>query len=244
MLVWDKVDDPLTRSGVTYKVSYCILFTKLLGHRLFGRAVMRPSMQRKIWGSNIGLVKLDSVLPMALYGCNVSLKRAVLPGRSDAGWAQQTCYTLRRNTASEMKYLFWFEVALARSQRRDLFGVRSCHLSTTHGDEGYISHCPFYCWTSKMKTVITNFDTLWFGLTCNRTRVYRFSCRLLIQSTSIWLSRKCTNWAPSCPNDKLVNRAVCTILLRNKIDFEKYPEPMLYIVHLYEFKKNFPGSNL
>ena len=39
------------------------------------------------------------------------------------------------------------------------------------------SHCPFNCWMSSRKVVNTNFYSLWFDPTGNRTRVYRFSSR-------------------------------------------------------------------
>ena len=38
----------------------------------------------EVWGSNLGPVKSNSVLPIAHHRCNISSKEAVLPGRNDA----------------------------------------------------------------------------------------------------------------------------------------------------------------
>ena len=46
------------------------------------------------------------------------------------------------------------------------------------------SHCPFICWTSSREAVNTNFYDLLFDPTVNRTRVYRFSSRRFIHSTT------------------------------------------------------------
>ena len=46
------------------------------------------------------------------------------------------------------------------------------------------SHCPFNCWTSSREAVNTNFYSLWFDPTGNRTRVCRFSSRRSIHSTT------------------------------------------------------------
>ena len=43
---------------------------------------------------------------------------------------------------------------------------------------------PLNCWTSSREAVNTNFYSLWFGPTGNRTRVYRFSSRRSINSTT------------------------------------------------------------
>ena len=51
--------------------------------RPVGRAVTRSSLKREVWGSNLGPVKLDAVLPMARHCCNIS-KKAVLQRRIDA----------------------------------------------------------------------------------------------------------------------------------------------------------------
>ena len=49
-----------------------------------GRAVTRSSLEREVWGSNLGPVKSDTVLPTARHRCDISSKEAVLPGRNDA----------------------------------------------------------------------------------------------------------------------------------------------------------------
>ena len=49
-----------------------------------GRAVTRSSLERKVWDSNLRLVKSDTVLPTARHRCDISSKGAVLPGRNDA----------------------------------------------------------------------------------------------------------------------------------------------------------------
>ena len=51
---------------------------------LVGRAVTRSFLQRKIWGSKVGPVILDTVLPTAHHRCNNSIKHAEFPGRNDA----------------------------------------------------------------------------------------------------------------------------------------------------------------
>ena len=45
---------------------------------------MRSSLERKIWGSNLGPVKSDTVLPTARHRCDISSNEAVLPGCNDA----------------------------------------------------------------------------------------------------------------------------------------------------------------
>ena len=51
---------------------------------LVGRAVTRSSLEREVWGSNLGPVKSDTVLPTARHRCDISSNEAVLPGRNDA----------------------------------------------------------------------------------------------------------------------------------------------------------------
>ena len=74
---------------------------------------------------------------------------------------------------------------MARRQRRDLSVFESsCHLPACLPHTAEASHCPFDCWTSSRKAVNTNFYSLWFDPTRNRTRVYRFSSRRSIHSTT------------------------------------------------------------
>ena len=42
------------------------------------------SLEREVWGSNLGLVKSYTVLPTASHLCDISLKEAVLPECNDA----------------------------------------------------------------------------------------------------------------------------------------------------------------
>ena len=74
---------------------------------------------------------------------------------------------------------------MARRQRKDLSVFESsCHLPTCLPLSAEASHCPFNCWTSSRKAVNTNFYSLWFDPTGNRIRVYRFSSRRSIHSTT------------------------------------------------------------
>ena len=53
-------------------------------NRPVGRAVTRSSLEREVWGSNLGPVKSDTKLPTARHRCDISSNGAVLPGRNDA----------------------------------------------------------------------------------------------------------------------------------------------------------------
>ena len=53
-------------------------------YRPVGQAVTRSSLEREVWGSNLGPVKLDTVLPTARHRCDIFSKAAVLPWRNDA----------------------------------------------------------------------------------------------------------------------------------------------------------------
>ena len=76
-------------------------------YRPVGRAVTRSSLEREVRGSNLGLVKSNTVLPT---------------GAMTRRWAPQTGYTLRRNTASIMKDLIWYFVLFLAATRVDLWG--------------------------------------------------------------------------------------------------------------------------
>ena len=65
------------------------------------------SLEREVRGSNLGLVKSNTVLPT---------------GATTRIWAPQTRYTLRRNTASIMKDLIWYFVLFLAATRVDLWG--------------------------------------------------------------------------------------------------------------------------
>ena len=53
-------------------------------YRLVSRAGTRSSLVPEVWGSNLGPVKLHTVLPTARHRWDISSKGAVLPGRNDA----------------------------------------------------------------------------------------------------------------------------------------------------------------
>ena len=55
-----------------------ILHTLKVGH-----AVTRSSLEQKVLGSKLGPVKSDTVWPTACHHCNISSKKAVLPGSID-----------------------------------------------------------------------------------------------------------------------------------------------------------------
>ena len=60
----------------------------------------------------------------------------------------------------------------------------SCHRPTCLSHTAEASHCPFNCWTSSREDVNSNFYSLWFDPTGNRTQVYRFSSRSSTHSTT------------------------------------------------------------
>ena len=62
--------------------AHCIMLS--IKYRPVGRAVTRSSLEREVWGSNLGPVKSDTVLPTARHRCDISSNGAVLPGRNDA----------------------------------------------------------------------------------------------------------------------------------------------------------------
>ena len=61
-----------------------VAIPRLCSEERVGRAVTCSSLEREICGSNLGPVKLDTVLPTARHRRDVSLKGVVLPGRNDA----------------------------------------------------------------------------------------------------------------------------------------------------------------
>ena len=113
---------------------------------------------------------------------------------------------------------------MARRQRRDLSVFESsCHLPICLPHTMEASHCPFSCWTPSREAVNTNFYSLWFDSTGNRTRVYRFSSRRSIHSTTDRLTWSITDrstifcWSFSCkPYD------VNSLLMLNWFWVEKF----------------------
>ena len=57
-----------------------------------GRAVMHSFLEREVWGSILGPVKSDTVLPTALHCCYISSKETVLPT------ALHCCYISSKET--------------------------------------------------------------------------------------------------------------------------------------------------
>ena len=72
-------------------------------------AVTRSSLEREVWGSNLGPVKLDTVLPTARHRYDISSNGAVLPGRNDAemGPANSLHAPAYYNEYSERFDLIW-----------------------------------------------------------------------------------------------------------------------------------------
>ena len=62
---------------------YLTWFESIL-NRPVGRVATRSSQEWEVWGSNLGPVKSDTVLPTARYRCDISSKGAVLPGYNEA----------------------------------------------------------------------------------------------------------------------------------------------------------------
>ena len=56
---------------------------RMQNYQPVGRAVTRSSLEREVWGSNLGPVKSNTVLPTARNGCDISSKEAVLPWHND-----------------------------------------------------------------------------------------------------------------------------------------------------------------
>ena len=73
------------------------------------RAVTLKSLEREVWGSNLGPVKLDIVLLTARHCHSNSSKETVLPGRKEGEMGSQTRYTLQSNTARIIKDLILYD---------------------------------------------------------------------------------------------------------------------------------------
>ena len=48
-----------------------------------GGAVTRSPLEREVWGSNLGKVKLDTELQTARHGWDISSKKALLPEHNE-----------------------------------------------------------------------------------------------------------------------------------------------------------------
>ena len=78
-----------------------LIFTvdELKIYRQVVRTVMRLSLEREVWGSNLGTIKLDAVLPTIRHRCNVSSEGTgccVASWRKDAKMGPETRYSTRR----------------------------------------------------------------------------------------------------------------------------------------------------
>ena len=79
--------------------------TKLENYFPVGWTVTRSSLEREVWGSNLGPFKSVTELPTAHLRCDI-FKGVVLPaGAMRLRWAPQIRYTLRHSTASTIKDL-------------------------------------------------------------------------------------------------------------------------------------------
>ena len=73
-------------------------------NRPVGQVVAHLHLEQEVRGSNLGLVKLNTVLPTTRHCCDIFSKVVVLPiGVMTWTRALQTRYMLQRNTASIMK---------------------------------------------------------------------------------------------------------------------------------------------
>ena len=77
VLTWSDIHDLWFLVSTSTKHLHCV------NSMLVSRAVTRSSLEREVWGSNLGPVKSDTGLPTARHRCDISPKRAVLPGRND-----------------------------------------------------------------------------------------------------------------------------------------------------------------
>ena len=76
-----------------------------------GRELTLSSLEQEVWGSNLGLVKSDTVLPTARHCYDISWKgAALLAGERMRRCAPLTRYTLRRNATSIIEDLIWKKV--------------------------------------------------------------------------------------------------------------------------------------
>ena len=90
----------------TKQKNLALLRVKNPVHWPVGRTITRSSLERKVWASNLELVKSDTVLPTVRHRCDTS--ELCYSGAMTRRWAPETRYTLRRNTASIMKDFIWF----------------------------------------------------------------------------------------------------------------------------------------
>ena len=82
-ITWMKSINRLNHK-IFLKTELKIVKPKIQFYRPVGRAATRSSLEQEAWGSNLGPVKSNLVLPTARHRNNVSLKGVVLPGHNDA----------------------------------------------------------------------------------------------------------------------------------------------------------------
>ena len=154
-----------------------------------GWAVTRSSLEQKVWVSNLLPVIWTHYRKRLVTAAIILQKKLCWPG------------------AMLLQLHFIHQVALARKQRRDLLVFESsCYLPTCLLHTVEASHCPFNCWTSSRKKLNSNFYSLCFDSTGNRTHVYLFSNKRSIHSITDWLMTR--RWAPqNCYTLRLIFQA-------------------------------------
>ena len=79
-------------------------------NRPVGRAATHSSLEREVWGSNPGRSNPTQCCQQLATAATFLRKELCYPGAMTRRWAPPTRYTLRRNTASIMKDLIWFDL--------------------------------------------------------------------------------------------------------------------------------------
>ena len=83
----------------------------------------RSSLEREVWGSNLGPVKSDTELPTVRHRCDISSKGAVLPGHNDAEMGPARLHaSAYYNEYNERFDLIWFEHLLKSKKKTGTLG--------------------------------------------------------------------------------------------------------------------------
>ena len=126
------------------------------------------------------------------------------------------------------------QVVLAgRQQRRLSFYESSGHLPTNLPNTEEDSHCPLLMLNVKHESYECQIYSLWFGPAGNRTRVYRFSSRLFINSTTNRCEFRSRDWYQT---------QIVTILGKITLFFQR-PVKWLACKILFEFVSLNLGQN-